>query len=52
MAPKQKRTSGLGQQDNELLEFLGDSVVGLITLIFCSKSYPGLSEGQLSKLKS
>jgi len=42
----------LGQQDNELLEFLGDSVVGLILADFLFKSYPGLSEGQLSKLKS
>ena len=38
--------------DNELLEFLGDSVVGLAAADFYFTSYPDLAEGELSKLKS
>jgi len=39
-------------RDNELLEFLGDSVIGLITADFFYTSYPERTEGDLSKLKS
>jgi len=39
-------------KDNEVLEFLGDSVVGLIAADFFCSSYPHFSEGELSKLKS
>jgi len=38
--------------DNETLEFLGDSVLGLIIADYLWSSYPDLSEGELSKLKS
>ncbi len=38
--------------DNEVLEFLGDSVVGLVLADFFCSSYPGLKEGDLSKYKS
>jgi ribonuclease-3 len=38
--------------DNEVLEFLGDSVLGLIIADLLCESYPQLSEGELSKLKS
>lgn len=38
--------------DNEVLEFLGDSVLGLIVADFLCASFPDLSEGELSKLKS
>ena len=38
--------------DNEVLEFLGDSVLGLVIADFLYSSYPDLSEGELSKLKS
>jgi len=38
--------------DNEVLEFLGDSVLGLIVADYVCAAYPGLSEGELSKLKS
>ena len=38
--------------DNEILEFLGDSVLGLVVADFLVTSYPGVSEGELSKLKS
>jgi ribonuclease-3 len=44
---------GLGPDaDNELLEFLGDSVIGLFAAEFVFKAYPGLAEGELSKLRS
>jgi ribonuclease-3 len=39
-------------RDNELLEFLGDSVIGLITADFFYSSYRDMTEGDLSKLKS
>ncbi|MGE5606817.1 MAG: ribonuclease III [Bacteroidota bacterium] len=38
--------------DNERLEFLGDSVLSLITSSFLFKTYPNLKEGNLAKLKS
>ncbi len=38
--------------DNERLEFLGDSVLSLITASFLFKTYPDLKEGNLAKLKS
>ncbi len=38
--------------DNELLEFLGDSVVGLVAAEFALSSFPGRNEGELSKLKA
>ncbi len=38
--------------DNERLEFLGDSVVGLAVADFFYTAYPDLTEGELSKLKS
>jgi ribonuclease-3 len=39
-------------EDNEVLEFLGDSVVGLVTAEFTLTTYPGRNEGELSKLKA
>jgi len=39
-------------KDNELLEFLGDSVVGLAAADFFYSAYPDLTEGELSKFKS
>ncbi len=39
-------------KDNELLEFLGDSVVGLITAEFYYDAFSDRGEGELSKLKS
>jgi len=38
--------------DNEVLEFLGDSVVGLVTADFFCSAFAGLQEGDLSKYKS
>jgi len=39
-------------EDNEVLEFLGDSVVGLVAAEFTMSSFPGRNEGELSKLKA
>lgn len=39
-------------KNNELLEFLGDSVVGLAAADFFYSAYPDLTEGDLSKFKS
>jgi ribonuclease-3 len=38
--------------DNELLEFLGDSVIGLATAEFYYRAFPERTEGELSKLKA
>lgn len=39
-------------RDNEVLEFLGDAVLGLIVSDLLCTQHPDLSEGQMSKLKS
>ena len=45
--------TGQGPRDsNERLEFLGDSVLGLVTSEFLYRSHPGEHEGQLTKTKS
>ncbi len=41
-----------GVDDNEVLEFLGDAVLGLIVSDLLCRRYPSLNEGQMSKLKS
>ena len=46
------REAPASERDNELLEFLGDSVVGLIVAHHFYAAYPDLAEGELSKLKS
>lgn len=43
---------GEGPGDNELLEFLGDAVVGLAAAAYYYEAYPERGEGELSKLKS
>lgn len=40
------------QKDNEKLEFLGDSVLDLISTEYIVKKFKGLNEGDLSKIKS
>lgn len=40
------------ESDNETLEFLGDSVLGLVIADYLCTIYPHTSEGELSKLKS
>jgi len=39
-------------EDNETMEFLGDSVLGLVVADYLFAAYPNLAEGELSKLKS
>jgi ribonuclease-3 len=41
-----------GLPTNERLEFLGDSVLGLVVTEHLFLSYPDLSEGQLAKLRA
>jgi ribonuclease-3 len=43
---------GGGAGDNELLEFLGDAVLGLVTSEALFQRFPGFHEGQLSKLRA
>lgn len=38
--------------NNEVLEFLGDSVLGFIIADYLYQNYPQLNEGEMSKLKS
>lgn len=38
--------------DNEVLEFLGDAVIGLFAAEYAVAAYPGRNEGELSKLKA
>src|SRR5258707_5623953 len=38
--------------DNEMLEFLGDAVLGLVTTEALFHRYPGFQEGHLSKLRA
>lgn len=40
------------ESDNEILEFLGDSILGLVIADYLYNTYPHTSEGELSKLKS
>jgi ribonuclease-3 len=42
----------VGSGDNELLEFLGDAVLGLVTSEALFHRFPGFGEGQLSKLRA
>jgi ribonuclease-3 len=44
--------AGKGQQCNERLEFLGDSVLACITADFLYRTYPGLDEGELSDVRA
>ena len=43
---------GASVDDNEVLEFLGDAVLGLIVSDLLCRRYPSLNEGEMSKLKS
>jgi len=44
--------SSAGRGDNELLEFLGDAVLGLVTSETLFHRFPGFHEGHLSKLRA
>ncbi len=41
-----------GNASNERLEFLGDSVLGLVVTDFIYRTYPTLPEGELAKVRS
>ena len=41
-----------GLDDNERLEFLGDSVLGFLVASFVYSAHPELNEGELTKLKN
>lgn len=43
---------GLDVQDNERLEFLGDAVLNLVVGHLLMNRYPGLKEGDLSKMRA
>ncbi|MGA9475707.1 MAG: ribonuclease III [Terriglobales bacterium] len=45
-------TSSPSRGDNELLEFLGDAVLGLVTSETLFHRFPGFHEGHLSKLRA
>ncbi len=38
--------------DNERLEFLGDSVLGMVTALYLFKKYPDEPEGELTKMRA
>lgn len=42
----------IGAANNERLEFLGDSVLGLVTASWLYENLPDLKEGELAKIKS
>jgi ribonuclease-3 len=45
-------TSGRNGADNEVLEFLGDSIIGLLAAEFLHAQFPECREGELSKMRS
>lgn len=45
-------TPGTGQSSNERLEFLGDSVLALISADFLYRTFPHLSEGELTDVRA
>jgi ribonuclease-3 len=48
----EKNTPGISQDDNEQLEFLGDSILGFVISEYLVRRYPTNPEGKLSKLKA
>ena len=45
-------TAGAGQSSNERLEFLGDSVLALISADFLYRTFPQLTEGELTDARA
>ena len=43
---------GSGIQSNERLEFLGDSVLGMVTADYLYRKHPGLPEGDLTRIRA
>lgn len=48
----EESSEGAAMQDNERLEFLGDAVLELLAREYLLESFPGWSEGQLSKSRA
>ena len=51
-AHEQSAADGMAADDNEQLEFLGDSILGFLASELLVQRYPALREGRLSKLKA
>jgi ribonuclease-3 len=45
-------TAGAGQSSNERLEFLGDSILALISADFLYRTFPHLTEGELTDVRA
>src|SRR5438045_7978655 len=45
-------TAGAGQSSNERLEFLGDSILAFISADFLYRTFPGLTEGELTDVRA
>ena len=45
-------TAGEGQSSNERLEFLGDSILALISADFLYRTFPNLTEGELTDVRA
>lgn len=45
-------TAGAGQSSNERLEFLGDSILALISADFLYRTFPELTEGELTDVRA
>src|SRR5437762_5034733 len=45
-------TAGAGQSSNERMEFLGDSILALISADFLYRTFPHLSEGELTDVRA
>src|SRR5881392_3583947 len=45
-------TPGAGQSSNERLEFLGDSILAFVSADFLYRSFPDLTEGELTDVRA
>ncbi|HLI87283.1 MAG TPA: ribonuclease III [Ktedonobacteraceae bacterium] len=45
-------TPGVGKRSNERLEFLGDSILALVSADFLYRTFPELSEGELTDVRA
>ncbi len=52
VSPAGRNIGSEEEQDNEQLEFLGDAVLGMVVADYLFRSYPGLHEGDLTRLRA
>src|SRR5256885_13117662 len=45
-------TAGEGQHSNERLEFLGDSILAFVSTDFLYRTFPNLTEGELTDVRA